>query len=167
MMPRIVFLGCIAACVFFVVGIRTFLWPVPIPASITGPGPLFPLTRWCGDPCVINRNYGGRVDYFMSAANVLPFRKEHGAIIDGPCYSACTMFAAFGRPHVCITKKAIMYFHRGSDEMLPESSAYPQDIMTWVNAHGGWPTQRSGRFTRMPFNAAKQFWPVCNTQVRA
>jgi hypothetical protein len=113
----------------------------------------------CRDPCRIRYNAGGQHVSFVFAARTLHERKPHGAIIDGGCYSACSLFADLGRPYVCVTKQAAFYFHRSwPDELIPP---YAPDIKLWVMAHGGFPKNRSHQFREMKWPETQKFWPMC------
>jgi len=110
----------------------------------------------CGNPCWIYANYGGRIGDFEELASQV-LHDDRIVIIDGDCFSACTLLADFGRPHVFITRRARMHFHRSSAESVPDQS---EGIATWVNSHGGYPSYASQTFTTMTFEDAKAFWPV-------
>jgi hypothetical protein len=71
-------------------------------------------------------------------------------IIDGPCYSACTMLLGMlPRDQVCITPNAVMGFHAAwnfdeSGRRVTSVSAtqalidiYPARVKTWIERRGG------------------------------
>jgi hypothetical protein len=114
--------------------------------------------RNCGDPCVITHNMGGHGRIFIAAAETLAARKKSGAVIDGYCLSACALFADLARAHVCVTRNAVFGFHRSNFELVPPDSA---DIISWVDAHGGFPRFTSGAVTPMAWPDTLRFWRSC------
>jgi hypothetical protein len=120
-----------------------------------------------GNPCVVDNSTGGNVSTFRSAARQVK-RTGRKVVIDGPCYSACAIFADMARSNVCVTPKGSFGFHQGEvvgirengDELLlrrytPEHSS---DIAGWVNRNGGFPTQG---FRVMSASAAGKYWKRC------
>ena len=64
-------------------------------------------------------------------------------IIDGGCYSACTLMADYARPNVCITSKGVLYFHKGRTETGEriDNLPYNDDLKVWIDKQGGLPAQ--------------------------
>jgi hypothetical protein len=71
-------------------------------------------------------------------------------IIDGPCFSACTLaIALLRRGQVCATPKAVLGFHaawrptanggRRTSEAATEAmyEVYPSNVRRWIDRHGG------------------------------
>jgi hypothetical protein len=70
-------------------------------------------------------------------------------IIDGRCFSACTLVTIIPKERVCVTERAVLGFHAGwVDDQTgtrPASAAgtrllfelYPAPIRNWINNHGG------------------------------
>jgi hypothetical protein len=71
-------------------------------------------------------------------------------VIDGPCYSACTLvLSVVPRERICVTRRAVLGFHAASSldasgrrTLEPEASvavlnAYPPAIRRWIRKHGG------------------------------
>ena len=71
-------------------------------------------------------------------------------VIDGPCYSACTMLLGMlSRDQVCVTPNAVLGFHAAwnfddSGRRVTSASAtqellniYPQQIRSWIARRGG------------------------------
>ena len=111
----------------------------------------------CGEPCVVAGNDGGKlIDYVTLAASVL--EEGRTVVIAGRCYSACALFADLARPQTCVLPTAEFLFHRASDETVPPDA---DDVRGWVERHGGFPSFRSGVFTRMDYVAATAFWRPC------
>jgi hypothetical protein len=89
----------------------------------------------------------------LIAAYEHKFRRQGAAgerfVIDGPCLSACTLAVGLvPRQNICATPKAVLGFHAawtpapwGKAVSGPAThhmmSIYPQDLQTWINAHGG------------------------------
>jgi hypothetical protein len=113
----------------------------------------------CGDPCWIGFNPGGFVGSYQALARKVVATGRR-VIINGPCSSACALFADKARPMVRITDAAVFGFHRTSAETpMPLSG----DIDGWVSTHGGYPAFASGDLTLMTFADAKAFWPEIGT----
>jgi hypothetical protein len=71
-------------------------------------------------------------------------------VIDGPCFSACTLvLSTVPRSRICVTPRAILGFHAarlvdqfGYQYPAPEATrvvaaAYPVKIRNWIKRHGG------------------------------
>jgi hypothetical protein len=71
-------------------------------------------------------------------------------VIDGPCYSACTLVLSIvPSERICVTKRAVLGFHaarwldeRGRTTAAPEATrlvveTYPPMVQTWIGQHGG------------------------------
>jgi hypothetical protein len=91
-------------------------------------------------------------------------------IIDGPCFSACTIaIALLRRGQVCATPKAVLGFHaawrptanggRRTSEAATEAlyEAYPSNVRRWIDRHGG----LSGRIILLKGRELAQMVPVC------
>ena len=126
----------------------------------------------CGDPCVIRYNPGGDVAIFMQAAKAVRAGEKRLVVIDGPCISACAIFADVARAKVCITDRAEFGFHKASGFALQRRAdgrtairalgrrdpPHSRDIAGWVNEQGGFP--RDG-LRVMSAKQARQFWARC------
>jgi hypothetical protein len=112
----------------------------------------------CGEPCVIKSSPGGEVKTFQA---------------DGPCFSACAIFADLARSKVCVTSRARFGFHKatlmavlssedGSGKRLEylgrQDPPHSSDIAGWVQSKGGFP--RKG-FRTMSAAQAGQFFKRC------
>lgn len=98
----------------------------------------------------ITRDAGGEIAAYVSRFREM---RESGErlIIDGPCFSACTLFTAFiPRDHVCVTRRAVLGFHAASyyddvrRSLVPTRvgtglvmRVYPPQIRHWIEQHGG------------------------------
>lgn len=116
----------------------------------------------CGDPCVVHSNPGGVVGVFLLAGHQAGTEKHRGVVIDGDCFSSCTLFAQAARPNVCVTRKTVMGFHMAKD---PNGMEYPlpaySDIRTWIMDRGGEPPNAGGIFLVMRWPETNKFWPEC------
>lgn len=121
-----------------------------------------------GDPCVVKFNGGGEVGSFKAAAREVQ-RSGRRVVIDGPCLSACAIFADVARDRVCVTSKARFGFHKGYVLDQPTAGgrfqlvkrftpSHSRDITGWVKRNGGFP---SHGFNVMGARAAKQIWHPC------
>ena len=121
-----------------------------------------------GDPCVVSFNGGGEIESFQAAAREAK-RTGRRVVINGPCLSACAIFADVARSRVCITSKAKFGFHKGYVLDQPTAGgryrlvkrftpSHSRDITNWVKNNGGFPTRG---FNFMRASAAKQIWHPC------
>jgi hypothetical protein len=70
-------------------------------------------------------------------------------IIDGNCFSACTLVTIIPKERICVTHRAVLGFHAGwvEDQTGKQSSSeegtrllfelYPPAIQRWITNHGG------------------------------
>lgn len=118
-----------------------------------------------GDPCVIDFNPGGNAITFSRAAHLVRAGAIKQVIINGYCASGCAYFADKARPHVCITRKAVLGYHKGrsgeGEEEYLFDLIHSDDIQNWVMTQGGYP--KNGMLA-MKYNNAKKFWPTCPEQ---
>jgi hypothetical protein len=121
-----------------------------------------------GEPCRITFSGGGEVTSFLRAAREVS-QSGKLVIIDGPCYSACAMFADRARDSVCITSRAKFGFHQGYElGQIGDSKYYlllrrfepehSSDIARWIKSNGGYPAK--GMLT-MSYRAASKVWRRC------
>jgi hypothetical protein len=127
--------------------------------------------RCSGRTCVVRFNPGGELETFLAASAAVRAGAKRLVVIDGPCYSACAIFADLTRDKVCITERASFGFHkarvfaslRGSRgrrwrEVARHDPKHSRDIASWVYRNGGFP---SNGFTVMGPRAASRFWRKC------
>lgn len=119
----------------------------------------------------IEGSTGGNALTFLSVFESLRQSGER-IVIDGPCFSACTLvFIAIPRSRICVTKRAMLGFHAArvvdqNGEQYPAeaeratsvvAASYPAPIRDWIGRHGG--------LTRKPiFLYGKTLWamyPLC------
>jgi hypothetical protein len=98
----------------------------------------------------IEGSTGGVVSNFLELFQVLR-RSGQRVVIDGPCYSACTLvLSTIPRDRICVTRRAVLGFHApklvdgyGQEYPAPEATtrvvtaAYPAAIRNWISRHGG------------------------------
>jgi hypothetical protein len=117
------------------------------------------------DPCIIHASPGGFVYEFRRAALELAGKFKQTVVIDGPCASACVLFADYGKAWVCITDRATFQFHkvRVYDEnkkfLWYEDPEHLPEVSSWVALNGGYP--RDGELA-MSNAEAKKIWRSCN-----
>lgn len=121
-----------------------------------------------GDPCVVKNSPGGELTSFQAAARQAKASGRR-VVIDGPCYSACAIFADMARSRVCVTPRARFGFHQGYvvGQRLGSSSYYlmgrfkpthSRDIARWVSKNGGYPKKG---FRVMGVSSAGKIWRKC------
>jgi hypothetical protein len=98
----------------------------------------------------IEASTGGVVSNFLELFRLLR-RSGQRIVIDGPCYSACTLvLSTIPRDRICVTRRAVLGFHApkladayGQEYPAPEATtrvvtaAYPVAIRNWIRRHGG------------------------------
>src|SRR5215813_7942854 len=93
---------------------------------------------------------GGEVGGFVK---LFALMRESGEriIIDGPCYSACTLvLSSIPKERICVTPRAVLGFHgalladaAGHVFRAPSSlnaavaEVYPEPVQDWIARHGG------------------------------
>jgi hypothetical protein len=97
----------------------------------------------------IEASSGGEATQFVELFALLRQAGER-IVIDGPCYSACTLvLSIIPRSRICVTRRAILGFHAAKlvnqyGEEFPATEAtravattYPAEIRNWIRRHGG------------------------------
>jgi|SRR5579863_7311217 hypothetical protein len=97
----------------------------------------------------IEASPGGRATSFIEYFELLR-RSGERVVIDGPCFSACTLVLdILPRSRICVTRRAVLGFHaarlvdeNGDEFPAPEATrvvadAYPAPIRKWIRRHGG------------------------------
>ena len=124
----------------------------------------FPRLRWPRAGGSADRgNPGGEAISFLEYFELLR-RSGERVVIDGPCFSACTLVLDIvPRSRICVTRRAVLGFHaaRLVDQYGDEfpaleatrvvADAYPAPIRKWIRRHGGLtrrPIFLSGRGSR-------------------
>jgi hypothetical protein len=131
----------------------------------------------CGEPCIIRYNPGGELQLFQAAAREVMRGAKRLVVIDGPCISACAIFAAIARARVCITDRARVGFHKArryaisplaggqsrAREVGRRDPPHSSDIAHWVNSRGGFPHEG---LRVMNASEAQRFWRRCTVRGR-
>ena len=92
---------------------------------------------------------GGQIGAYIQRHEAMR-RSGERVVIDGPCFSACTMvLGAIPRDRICVTSRALLGFHAAFDvdpsgrrvANLEGSSLmmdhYPQQVRDWIARRGG------------------------------
>jgi hypothetical protein len=112
---------------------------------------------YCGDPCVVSHNTGGRVMDFEDAGDAIRRGARQKLVIDGYCASSCMILADRARPKACITHRARFGYHRTNrGRPIPLRG----DLNRWIVANGGYPAF-NGRPGVMPNEVAARYWRRC------
>jgi len=103
--------------------------------------PSFAVTR-------IRDDRGGSLGKYLMRFTKLRDSGER-VVIDGNCFSACTLVTIIPRERICVTEHAVFGFHAGwiDDQTGNRSTSaewtrslfelYPPMIRSWINDHGG------------------------------
>ena len=97
---------------------------------------------------------GGEVGTFLQLFETLRESGER-VIIDGPCYSACTLvLSTIPKDRICVTRRAVLGFHGarlvdrdGNVYIAPSSvnelvaETYPAPVQHWIARRGGLSTK--------------------------
>ena len=107
----------------------------------------------CAGPALaevrIEASPGGEASSFLAYFEMLR-RSGERVVIDGPCFSACTLVLdVVPRRRICVTPRAVLGFHAARlvdqyGEQFPSprvtrvvADAYPAPIRRWIKRHGG------------------------------
>ena len=116
-------------------------YPLGLFLLLSGVHPAFAVTR-------IQNDMGGSLGQYL-----LKFTRIRDSgdriIIDGNCFSACTLVTMIPKERICVTQRAVLGFHAGwIDDQTgtrPTSAEgtstlfelYPPTIRNWITKHGG------------------------------
>jgi len=97
----------------------------------------------------IRSSPGGQIGPYLDLFEAVRASGQR-VVIDGPCYSACTLvLAVVPSERICVTRRAVLAFHgassfdrRGRRMFEPEASqavyeAYPPVVQAWLRRRGG------------------------------
>jgi hypothetical protein len=117
----------------------------------------------------ITSSPGGQIGPFLDLFDALRQSGEQ-VIIDGPCYSACTLvLSVLPREQICVTRRAVLGFHgarsltpRGRLRAEPQASrlvlsTYPPPVRHWIQRHGG----LNSRLLRLRGRELAAMYPTC------
>ena len=98
---------------------------------------------------VIASDKGGQIGAYIARFNKVR-RSGERVVIDGVCFSACTIVVGMIPPErLCVTRKAVLGFHAawfpdGDGEKIPSREAtqvlmkfYPPNLRQWIARRGG------------------------------
>ncbi len=129
---------------------------------------LFGCTRF---PCVIKVSWGGNAPLFTLAGKAATLHPSAYFIFEGPCASACTLFADLARARLCVKPSAWFGFHKGfwvkdeGDRAKPTGERsvppYSADVIALVEQWGGFPDEG---LLAIPPQLAYDLWPSCEKQ---
>ncbi|SRR5713101_2092598 len=115
--------------------------PIGLLLSITIVHSSYALTR-------IRDDMGGPLGKYLRMFATIRDSGER-VIIDGNCFSACTLVTIIPRERICITQRAVLGFHAGwvdgqtGQRVISAEGTrllyqlYPQTIRRWIVGHGG------------------------------
>jgi hypothetical protein len=92
---------------------------------------------------------GGDIDVFAKRYEKIK-KSGRRVVIDGLCFSACTIVASLPKDQVCVTPKASLAVHMATtDDGRPDveytqkavKKYYPQTLQDWIKKHGGLRTE--------------------------
>ena len=110
----------------------------------------------------ISNDQGGSYRAYVNKVQGLRDSGEH-VVIDGPCYSACTLHLSLPPGQVCATPRGRFGFHLVRDAQfgypVPATNqellrSYPVAVRNWISRNGGLRTD-------LIFAPASQFLPAC------
>ena len=109
---------------------------------------------------IITYDGGGAINAYQQNLNLFRDRGIEVAI-DGPCFSACTIYVALKK--VCITKKAILYFHKGPSRTSTElmQMYWTPKLRALLATRGKLPTFKSGNYLPLAYDDLKSILPTC------
>jgi len=113
---------------------------------------------------------GGEVTSFVRLFEQMRDSGER-VIIDGPCYSACTLvLSTVPKERICVTRRAVLGFHgalladrAGHVMRAPPSlnaavaEVYPEPVQDWIARHGG----LTARMITLRGPALYRYYPRC------
>jgi hypothetical protein len=119
---------------------------------------------------LIRASPGGDVARYLALFSLV---KESGqrVIIDGPCFSACTLVLSIvPNNRICVTHRAILGFHAARElddrtgRLSPATDAtrviedtYPPAVQAWIIRHGG----LSRRLLLLRGHELRAMFPLC------
>jgi hypothetical protein len=129
--------------------------------SMTIVHPAFAATR-------IQNDMGGSLGQYLLMFTRIRDSGER-IIIDGNCFSACTLVTIIPKERICVTQRAVLGFHAGwiDDQMGGRSTStegtnmlfelYPPTIRNWITNHGGLGT----RMMLLKGRELRSFYALC------
>lgn len=134
------------------------VYPIARQLVFANSHPMFAAFGYCGNPCIVQKNYGGWIAAFKNAAKYARERNVR-TIFDGDCLSGCAYFADIARSLSCVTKNARIGFHKWYELGGPfYSPPHAPDINRWVARNGGY---NNFEPLIMKYPDTLQFWAEC------
>ena len=112
---------------------------------------------------------GGEISSYLKFFSRVKGSGER-VIIDGPCYSACTLvLSTIPRNRVCVTRRAVLGFHapqvvepngrryRSRQVTAAMTASYPPSVRAWIKRQGG----LTGRPILLRGRELAAFYPRC------
>ena len=110
---------------------------------------LFAIVPAGADVRILSSSGGAVEDYLRIFAQLR--RSGERVIIDGPCFSACTLvLSTIPKSRICVTRRAVLGFHAarwvdprtGRTSRAPEATrivtqSYPAGVRAWIKKRGG------------------------------
>jgi hypothetical protein len=121
----------------------------------------FPLLM-AAAPARFTVTYDGGGDLNAYRQNFDLFRdRSIEVVIDGPCYSACTIYVALKK--FCITRQAVLYFHKGPSRSSTEfmQMYWGQKLRSLLATRGKLPDFKSGNYLPLTYDDLKSILPSC------
>lgn len=119
----------------------------------------------CGRPCVISNSPGGGITDFRLEGFFL-LHEKIPIIVDGPCFSACTLLLDVAHKNVCLTTRAILGFHQarlidkdGKTTLFAMLNYETPGLNEYFISRGGLPA--STDMLLVPYEDATKFFPSC------
>jgi hypothetical protein len=129
--------------------------------SVTIVHPVFAATR-------IQNDMGGSLGQYLLKFTRLRDSGDR-IVIDGNCFSACTLVTMIPKERICVTQRAVLGFHAGWIDdptgTRPTSAEgtstlfelYPPTIRNWITNHGGLST----RMILLKGRELRSFYSLC------
>lgn len=112
-------------------------------------------------PCIITKSLGGEYRYYAFAAKGYALLPDYFFVVNGYCNSACILFIDIARERVCLGPKAMLGFHKFTEDGRPIHPPYSADIHRRALRFGwDYPDPKDG----MDFHRGEDFveiWPAC------
>ena len=118
----------------------------------------------------IRSSPGGEVGSYLVLFELVRKSGER-VVIDGPCYSACTLVLSIvPSRRICVTPRAVLGFHAAiaidregrrfsaSDATRVIADTYPTPVRAWITRHGG----LSRRLLLLRGRELAALYPVCS-----
>lgn len=114
-------------------------------------------------PCVLREAPGGRVPEHLEQGRRF-LREGRRVVVDGVCASACTMMIQENRVNTCVTRRAMLGYHKILNEYSDgwvgqHDHKFDQDVAEWLKEAGGTPRQPGVIY--MPNEVARKIYGEC------